>query len=388
MSSVKQISTKGSDVQKFFNASNDLLKDVKTVFVFNDINNKMNAFLVTNDDKTYTFGGNFFGVLGLGHKNPIDKLVLNKKLSQISLCDFRYSYQHCVGRTADGKVYSWGYNKFGVFGDNRRNDSLHKPKLNKYLKHEFVVDISTGFWHTLALTCEGRVYQFGDNTLCQMASGIDSKSISLKPKLLDAFDGERVVSISSGAFHSLALTESGHVYSWGSNDCGQLGIGKVPAIRKPTPVIVMGLKVAKISTGFDHNLLLSREGYIYTFGCNECGELGQTTKTTEQYLPIRLNHSERFVDIESDNSYPFSAALSESGDYYVWGMSRQHDIHELNTKPKHCKAYESFIELFLEEHRITQRAVHNFNGNKNLHKRLSVQLSHQINISADNVITK
>lgn len=33
--------------------------------------------------------------------------------------------------------------------------------------------------------------------------------------------------VACGMYHTLALTEGGAVFSWGSNDCGQLGLGKV-----------------------------------------------------------------------------------------------------------------------------------------------------------------
>ncbi len=42
---------------------------------------------------------------------------------------------------------------------------------------------------------------------------------------MKGFNDERVVMISCGFFHSMALTECGHVYSWGLNDYRQLGIG-------------------------------------------------------------------------------------------------------------------------------------------------------------------
>ena len=42
--------------------------------------------------------------------------------------------------------------------------------------------------------------------------------------------------VACGMYHTVALCESGAVFSWGSNDCGQLGLGKVNfhALRNST----------------------------------------------------------------------------------------------------------------------------------------------------------
>jgi alpha-tubulin suppressor-like RCC1 family protein len=45
-----------------------------------------------------------------------------------------------------------------------------------------------------------------------------------------------VKAIAAGGWHSLALTESGEVYAWGSNGHGQLGLGDTNNRLTPTEV--------------------------------------------------------------------------------------------------------------------------------------------------------
>ena len=45
--------------------------------------------------------------------------------------------------------------------------------------------------------------------------------------------GKRVVHISAGRHHSVAVVAEGDAFAWGSNECGQLGVGQV---RKGAPV--------------------------------------------------------------------------------------------------------------------------------------------------------
>ena len=87
---------------------------------------------------------------------------------------------------------------------------------------------------------------------------------------LNAFNGEKVKAISCGFNHSLALTESGRVFSWGSNKYKQLGVSdnSLKKSNKPILIEMNEIIIEKISCGPNHNLLLSREGDIYVFGDN------------------------------------------------------------------------------------------------------------------------
>jgi alpha-tubulin suppressor-like RCC1 family protein len=89
----------------------------------------------------------------------------------------------------------------------------------------------------------------------------------------------RVVMISCGWNHSMALTECGHVYSWGWNNCGQLGIGNTVHSNEPKFVAVIDVNkcnvfIEKISCGYAHSLLLSSDAIIYAFVRNSDGVLG------------------------------------------------------------------------------------------------------------------
>ncbi len=46
-----------------------------------------------------------------------------------------------------------------------------------------------------------------------------------KPELNQLLSDLNIIVIKCGAFHSLALTQSGEVYAWGANNWGQIGCG-------------------------------------------------------------------------------------------------------------------------------------------------------------------
>ncbi len=180
-------------------------------------------------------------------------------------------------QNSSGKVYCWAFNYWGYLGIGSQDENYNKPILNQYLNNEFVIDISCGANHSLVLTNCGEVYAWGGNGWGQIVNSCsDNQLIPIKVK---DFNNERVVMISYGWSHSMALTECGHVYSWGLNDCGQLGIGNTVDSNVPKFIAVIdenkcNVFIEKISCGSGHSLLLSSNGCIYAFGRNKFGELG------------------------------------------------------------------------------------------------------------------
>lgn len=63
-----------------------------------------------------------------------------------------------------------------------------------------------------------------------------SKQIAT-PVRVQGLDNVRLIAV--GAFHNLALLESGEVWAWGNNEYGQLGIGDTQS--QSLPVLVQKL---------------------------------------------------------------------------------------------------------------------------------------------------
>jgi RCC1 and BTB domain-containing protein len=262
-------------MEKFdvLNELNDEFKQrVKILYVFEDYDYSWNlkgynVLIVTKDDKTFAFGKNSDNQLGFGHNKVVNEIQIVEELCDQQIIDFANGFDHCIARNSSGKVYCWGFNDWGFLGigsqDERHEDEIYdKPILNQYLNNEFVVDISCGANHSLVLTNCGEVYAWGWNGSGQIGNGCNDNQLT--PIKVKGFNDDRVVMISSGSCHSMALTECGHVYSWGLNDCGQLGIGNTVHSNEPKFIAVIdenkcNVFIEKISCGFKHSLLLSSD---------------------------------------------------------------------------------------------------------------------------------
>jgi RCC1 and BTB domain-containing protein len=342
-------------MEKFdvLNELNDEFKQgVKILYVFEDDEDEFNVLIVTKDDKTFAFGINSHNQLGFGHNFVVNEIQIVEELCDQQIIDFANSSYHCIARNSSGKVYCWGWNIMGYLGIGSKDDSYHKPKLNQYLNNEFVVDISCGAYHSLVSTNCGEVYAWGDNGCGQIGNGCYDNQ--LKPTKVKGFNDERVVMISCGFFHSMALTECGHVYSWGDNDCGQLGIGNIVHSNEPKFVAVIdkcNVFIEKISCGSNHSLFLSSDGNIYAFGRNKYGELGNQ-KVKNVLSPQRIKIETKFIDIFSHWNKEISIALSQDGIYYIWGKCGE----EIIRTPKPTN-FESFVDVYAKYFKITNKAI-------------------------------
>lgn len=103
------------------------------------------------------------------------------------------------------------------------------------LKSVVVTCVSAGGTHSLAVTLDGRLFSFGDGAHGQLGHG--TGVVSCGPQVVTYFvDGESVRQASAGTSHSLVVTRSGRLYSFGSGGWGKLGHGNTDACFTPRVV--------------------------------------------------------------------------------------------------------------------------------------------------------
>ena len=65
------------------------------------------------------------------------------------------------------------------------------------------------------------------------------------------------------------------VFAWGNNSLGQLGLNDTANRRAPAPVEALwAIPVAQLAAGDAHSAALTINGFLFTWGHNEKGQLG------------------------------------------------------------------------------------------------------------------
>lgn len=96
----------------------------------------------------------------------------------------------------------------------------------------------------------------------------------LAPQLLQLPSSSPVVQVACGLHHTVVLTLAGEVYTFGSNQYGQLGSGDLQPVSGPVRVQVTGA-ISQVAAGSNHTVLLTSKGMVYTFGNYQKGQLGR-----------------------------------------------------------------------------------------------------------------
>ena len=150
-----------------------------------------------------------------------------------------------------------------------------------------IVSIACGQFHTLALTNSGDLYSFGDNTNGQLGLGSTSEKEN-RPTLVKSLQGIPIAHISCGANHSFILSKSGAIYGFGKNIYGQLGVGDTISKNFPTHVKTLRNQCVRfISCGDDYSMFLTKDGGVFSVGLGSFGQLGHGTYNNE-ILPRKV----------------------------------------------------------------------------------------------------
>lgn len=235
--------------------------------------------VLTEIGEVYMFGSSDSGKLGLGVGPPqvfpklIPSLTGVKKLSA--------GLSHTAALTDDGLIFTWGGGFYGRLG-HRSPDNYYQPsQLSSRIDRQYI-DVSCGAYHTLALDSNGRVLACGKGEL--VCSDQDLMQITT----LEVFGDKTFAKVCAAEEHSLAVSKDGEVYVWGKNRYGKLG-NKTETEDQPTPYRLLGLPldITQISCYTNHTLVLTKTGDIYSWGCGGSGRLGYGDTTNVLY-PKRM----------------------------------------------------------------------------------------------------
>uniref|UniRef100_A0A8C7JPW0 Alsin Rho guanine nucleotide exchange factor ALS2 n=1 Tax=Oncorhynchus kisutch TaxID=8019 RepID=A0A8C7JPW0_ONCKI len=156
-----------------------------------------------------------------------------------------------------------------------------------------VLQAALGTRHGVLLVEGGQVYSFGEFPWKQSQV---SEVGPLKPVLESALSGQRVVAVAAGNFHSGAVTEDGGVHMWGENSFGQCGLSSLTVVPNPTPVAVLDpdtspphtIRVLELACGEQHSLALSAQHEVWAWGSG-C-QLGLVTTIFPVWKPQKVEH--------------------------------------------------------------------------------------------------
>lgn len=267
------------------------------------------------------WGYNYYGEIGDGTTTPRDVPVRVKLPKGTTVTQVRAGCSHSLALTSQGQVLAWGDNSHGSLG-NGRTASSGTPVRVKIPNGTKITAVRAGCRFSVALTAKGQVLTWGDNTFGELGTGRKAGSdIPVRVKLPRR---TKVTAITVGWDFAAARTSAGQVLSWGDNMSGQLGNGRTTGSRLPVKVkLPSRAKVTALAAGGGHVLALTSAG-LFAWGLNAFGQLGDGT-TTSSDRPVKVEILLRGPGLGHVTSLfagcDHSLALFSGGALLAWGYN-------------------------------------------------------------------
>ncbi len=258
------------------------------------------ALATTRDGRLLAWGSGKWGQCGLGAKvqSTTRALVVKGALEGKNVIAVSCGGCHSAVLTDTGDVYTWGRGFEGQTGHASRALSSETnnvitavqllPKCVSAFVKQPVTSVSCGHNFTAVVVENGSVYAWGEGGSGQLGYGRVTKQAVPKVVLTKCPETEQpFISVECGWGHTLALTSAGEMYSWGLNSYGQLGLGDDKARYYPERVTSdeeESVKFSKITAGSNYSLAITPNSELYSFGCNESGQLGHGD-TEHRFVP-------------------------------------------------------------------------------------------------------
>jgi hypothetical protein len=218
-------------------------------------------------------------------------------------------WYHSLALTWDGRVYSWGGNNYGQLG---HGDKLERPSPALVGELEGVRGVTAHSNQSLAVTQSGTVFSWGH--------AVYGEEHSARPIIVEGFgEGVRVRRVCAGKSAVFAIGEAGELFSWGQGLYGLLGHGDSEDQPSPKRVEALrGVRMSNVSFGRYHALALAEDGLVYAWGENRGGAYLVNPRVARELLPKPVE-ALRGISVGSVAAVSsFSYAVADTGELWAW----------------------------------------------------------------------
>lgn len=253
---------------------------------------------------------------------------------------------------------SWGHGASGCLGLSSTQSHCF-PTVLPALLSSSIVYIEAGAYHNVAISDTGELFTWGRGDVNQLGhepgelTQDDNGWVVLTPKALGAF-AARVVGAACGEAHTLVLDSGGHVYAFGWAEAGQLGLYSAVlcenVVNKGVQRITSLEKVIKVSAGSLFSCCLRKNGEVLVWGSGGQGQLGLGKETTSVCFPqSSLYLLEEVLDIACGETHMFCVTRSGA---YAWGQGTAGVIPDYLEGSELACFQPQCVSLIEDSHRI------------------------------------
>lgn len=273
---------------------------------------------------------------------------------------------HVVFRNTDPtEVYTWGSNTNFSLGHGNQ-ESRHHPEIVDLFSRSrtYVKQVVLCKFHSVFLSQKGQVYTCGHGQGGRLGHG--DEQTYLVPRMVEGLLSHHCSQIAAARDHTVVLTEEGYVYTFGLNTHHQLGLAPPPASsqvpKQVTSKSLKGRSVIGVAAGRFHTVLWTRDA-VYTVGLNG-GQLGYLLEPNgEKCVAVprqvsALHHKDVTIAMVAASNGA-TVCVTEKGDVYLLA---DYQCKKLASKQLNLKKV--LVSGGSLDHRINPQLLHDGGGEK------------------------
>eukprot|EP00698_Gefionella_okellyi_P026082 TRINITY_DN9839_c0_g1_i1.p1 TRINITY_DN9839_c0_g1~~TRINITY_DN9839_c0_g1_i1.p1 ORF type:complete len:1237 (+),score=282.14 TRINITY_DN9839_c0_g1_i1:1605-5315(+) len=256
------------------------------------------------------------GLLGHGDRTDQDHPTLLNFSRFLPVDKVACGAEHVVVLSDIGEVYTFGTSAGGKLGHGPSVADELEPRLIEALESTVIFDIAAGANFTVAVSRDHQVYVWGRGSHGELGEGLEGETSV--PVHLTALDDRDVMAVACGDAHALAMTEDGRVYQWGRQQ-------SATDIAYPQPVPLQHPAVCVMAAA-NYNMVVTEDGSLFTWGEGIDCQLGLGAQVFVKGTPTRVSGlgDERLVRISTGSKHVL--VLTHTGKVFGWGSCRYQQL--------------------------------------------------------------
>ena len=253
-------------------------------------------------------GTNTNGQLGTGNTTQLNSFTQVGSDTNWNIISAANSYSHAI--KTNGTLWATGFNGNGSLGDNTTTQRTSFVQIGNSTDW---ISINGGRC-TVGLRGDGILWTWASNDFGQL--GLENMQV-MYFEFTNIISGSNWDISECSQDESMAIKTNGTLWGWGRNINGNIGTGNTTRYTSPQQ-IGSDTNWSKISMGSSHTLAIKTNGTLWSCGQNNSGQLG-VGSTTASTTFAQVGNDTNWSDIKTGSDTSF--AQTTNNIVYSWGSN-------------------------------------------------------------------